>query len=85
MLDVDLGCDVSSRFCVAGHEIGVRHDFVGVEGLVHHLRAVLIVEARYALRACGALNPTILPNRHTIDMECLSGSLAVSSGYSTLR
>ena len=50
------------------------------------MRAVLIVEARYALRACGALNPTIFPNRHTaIDLECLSSSLAVSSGYSTLR
>ena len=85
MLDVYLGCDISSRLCVAGHEVGVRHDFVGVEGLVHHLRAVLVVEARYALRTCGALYPTILTNRHTINMQSMSGSLAVSSGCSTLR
>ena len=86
MLNDDLRFDLFRRLCVAGHEVGaVRHHFVGVECLVHDLRAVLIVEARNALRACGARHPTILSNRHTIDVECLSSSLAVSSGWSTLR
>ena len=50
------------------------------------LRAVvLIVEARHARGTRRACDPTILANRHTVDVHGLPGSLAVSRGDSALR